>query len=116
MDLPDLETGFSDTILGITWHGSAKLRHGQFWGLSTISRTGDTSFTVEGDKLRLTAYVGIRGASAHYDASLSSWESQSVLVLLRIFPIFRSSWMLRWLLPGEVDCNSRISRSATLAT
>merc|ERR1712002_1369096 len=69
MDLPDLETGFSDTILGITWHGSAKLRHGQFWGLSTISRTGDTSFTVEGDKLRLTAYVGIRGASAHYDAS-----------------------------------------------
>ena len=23
MDLPDLETGFSDTILGITWHGSA---------------------------------------------------------------------------------------------
>ena len=23
MDLPDLETGFSDTILGITWHGTA---------------------------------------------------------------------------------------------
>ena len=23
MALPDLETGFSDTILGITWHGSA---------------------------------------------------------------------------------------------
>merc|ERR1711970_855815 len=69
MDLPDLETGFSDTILGITWHGSAKLRHGKFWGLSTIARTGDTSFDVEGDKLRLTAYVGIRGASAHYDAS-----------------------------------------------
>ena len=23
MDLPDLETGFSDTILGITWHGDA---------------------------------------------------------------------------------------------
>merc|ERR1719228_2129626 len=41
MALPDLETGFSDTILGITWHGSA----------------------------RLTAYIGIRGASAHYDAS-----------------------------------------------
>eukprot|EP00092_Neocalanus_flemingeri_P085928 GFUD01108199.1.p1 GENE.GFUD01108199.1~~GFUD01108199.1.p1 ORF type:complete len:230 (-),score=55.60 GFUD01108199.1:81-770(-) len=69
MVLPDLETGFSDTILGITWHGSAKLRNGHFWGLSTIARTGDTSFTVEGDKARLTAYIGIRGASAHYDAS-----------------------------------------------
>ena len=26
MELPDLETGFSDTILGITWHGSATVR------------------------------------------------------------------------------------------
>ena len=26
MTLPDLETGFSDTILGITWHGSATVR------------------------------------------------------------------------------------------
>merc|ERR1712055_1231649 len=69
MDLPDLETGFSDTILGITWHGSAKLKNGHFWGLSTLARTGDTSFTVEGDKARLTAYIGIQGASAHYDAS-----------------------------------------------
>merc|ERR1711913_187352 len=69
MELPDLETGFSDTILGITWHGSAKLKNGHFWGLSTLARTGDTSFTVEGDKARLTAYIGIRGASAHYDAS-----------------------------------------------
>ena len=25
MTLPDLESGFSDTILGITWHGSAKV-------------------------------------------------------------------------------------------
>merc|ERR1719481_1713787 len=37
-ELPDAETGFSDTVLGITWHGSAKL------------------------------YVGITGAHAHYDA------------------------------------------------
>ena len=54
MELPDIETGFSDTILGITWHGSAKLKNGHFWGLSTLARTGDTSFTVEGDKARLT--------------------------------------------------------------
>merc|ERR1712025_841317 len=58
-DLPDAETGFSDTVLGITWHGSAKLYNGKFWGLSSIARTGDTRFT---------AYVGITGAHAHYDA------------------------------------------------
>jgi len=69
MTLPDLETGFSDTILGITWHGSAKLRNGRFSGLSTIARTGDTSFTVEGDTARLTAYIGLGGTRAHYDAS-----------------------------------------------
>ena len=69
MDLPPIETGFSDTILGITWHGSAKLKNGHFWGLSSLARTGDTSFTVEGDKARLTAYIGLSGASAHYDAS-----------------------------------------------
>ena len=34
-----------------------------------LPRTGDTSFTVEGDKARLTAYIGLSGASAHYDAS-----------------------------------------------
>ena len=25
MDLPDISTGFSDTILGITWHGEANV-------------------------------------------------------------------------------------------
>ena len=69
MDLPPLDTGFSDTILGITWHGSAHLKNGLFWGLASIARTGDTSFTVEGDKARLTAYIGLSLATAHYDAS-----------------------------------------------
>jgi len=70
-ELPNTETGFSDTILGITWHGSANLYNGLFSGLSTIGRTGDTSFTVDGSRVRLTAYVGIAapGVSAHYDAS-----------------------------------------------
>merc|ERR1712025_1252408 len=67
-ELPDAETGFSDTVLGITWHVSAKLYNGKFWGLSSIARTGDTSFTVDGTSARLTAYVGITGAHAHYDA------------------------------------------------
>merc|ERR1712126_572123 len=67
-ELPDAETGFSDTVLGITWHGSAKLYNGKFWGLSTIARTGDTSFNVDGTKVRLTAHVGVNRPSAHYDA------------------------------------------------
>merc|ERR1712045_1004662 len=68
MALPDLETGFSDTILGITWHGSAKLNNGQFWGLAGIARTGDTSFTVENNVTELTAMLGLNGPKAHYDA------------------------------------------------
>ena len=85
MDLPDLETGFSDTILGITWHGSAKvitarsplplslsdlsqLNNGQFWGLASIARTGDTSFTVADNVTELTAMLGLNGPKAHYDA------------------------------------------------
>jgi len=68
MDLPDLETGFSDTVLGITWHGTAWLREGMFWGLSTIARTGDTSFTVTGSTIELTAMLSISRPSAHYKA------------------------------------------------
>merc|ERR1712110_1113448 len=57
--LPDADTGFSDTILGITFHGSAHLFNGRFWRLSTIHRTGDTSFTVDGTKVRLTGELSI---------------------------------------------------------
>merc|ERR1711936_1310891 len=57
--LPDADTRFSDTILGITFHGSAHLFNGRFWRLSTIHRTGDTSFTVDGTKVRLTANIGV---------------------------------------------------------
>merc|ERR550532_234018 len=68
MELPDLETGFSDTILGITWHGSATLRNGQFWSLSTIARSGDTSFTVDNNVTELTAVLSLSSPRAHYDA------------------------------------------------
>merc|ERR1712154_12955 len=68
MTLPDLETGFSDTILGITWHGSATLKNGQFWGLSSISRSGDTSFTVVDNTTELTAMLSLTSPRAHYDA------------------------------------------------
>merc|ERR1712212_213629 len=67
--LPDADTGFSDTILGITFHGSAHLFNGKFWRLSTIHRTGETSFTTEGTKIRLTANIGVEAPTAHYDAS-----------------------------------------------
>merc|ERR1719150_3452369 len=68
MTLPDLETGFSDTILGVTWHGSATLRNGQFWGLSTIARSGDTSFTVVDNTTELTAMLSLKAPTGHYDA------------------------------------------------
>jgi len=70
MDLPDLETGFSDTILGITWHGDAWLRNGLLWGLSTIERSGSTSFTVDQNTsmLELTAMLSLNRPSGKYDA------------------------------------------------
>merc|ERR1712109_295592 len=67
--LPDADTGFGDTILGITFHGSAHLFNGHFWRLSTIHRTGDTSFTIEGTKVRLTANIGVDAPTAHIDVS-----------------------------------------------
>merc|ERR1712133_246982 len=66
--LPDQTAEFSKHVLGIEVHGSAKLYNGKFWGLSTIARTGDTSFNVDGTKVRLTAHVGVNRPSAHYDA------------------------------------------------
>merc|ERR1739849_41103 len=69
-ELPDAETGFSDTVLGITWHGSAKLYNGKFWGLSSIARTGDTSFTVDGTSARLTAYADVSDIQIYLDATM----------------------------------------------
>jgi len=67
-DLPEEEVSFSDTVLGITWHGSAKVYNGKFSGLSSIHRSGNTDFTLDGTTLELIASLGINGASAHYDA------------------------------------------------
>jgi len=66
--LPDVEVSFKDTVLGVTFHGSAKVYNGQFSGLSTVHRSGNTDFTLDGNKLELMASLGINDASAHYDA------------------------------------------------
>ena len=68
--LPDGEVSFSQTILGITFHGSAKVYEGFFGGLSTIRRNGDTSFTFDptSNNLKLTAHVGLSDANAGYSA------------------------------------------------
>merc|ERR1719369_222323 len=68
--LPDGEVGFSQTILGITFHGSAKVYNGFFQGLSSIKRNGDTSFTFDpnAEKVTLTANVGLNDAKAGYSA------------------------------------------------
>ena len=44
------------------------MKEGRFWGLSTIARTGDTSFTVTDNVIELTAMLSISRPSAHYRA------------------------------------------------
>jgi len=68
VDLPTEEVSFSETILGITWHGSAKVYNGKFRGLSTIHRAGNTDFTMDGITLKLLATLALNDASAGYDA------------------------------------------------
>lgn len=68
--LPPGEVKFSETILGITFHGSATVYDGFFGGLSTILRNGDTSFSFDptSNNLKLTAHVGLEDATAGYKA------------------------------------------------
>merc|ERR1719285_823062 len=73
--LPDEEAHFSKHIMGITVHGSAKLYNGNFWGLATILRTGETSFTMEGSTVRLTAYWACLIQVPIMMPRLSSWVS-----------------------------------------
>jgi len=68
-DLPNGEVGFSETILGITFHGKAEVHDGFFQGLSTIARNGDTSFTYNEDTLALAANIGMGASKAGYSAS-----------------------------------------------
>jgi len=70
-DLPDGEVGFSETILGIEFHGKAEVHDGFFSGLSTIGRNGDTSFSLNDDTLKLTANIGMGASKAGYSASAS---------------------------------------------
>lgn len=68
--LPDGEVGFSDTILGVTFHGSAKVYNGYFQGLSTIARSGTTSLEDLGNgQFKLSANLGIGRSTAGYSAS-----------------------------------------------
>ena len=68
--LPDGSVGFSDTILGITFHGSASVSDGYFRGLSTIARNGGTNldFNADTSKVTLSANVGIGASKAGYSA------------------------------------------------
>jgi|ERR1719391_42026 len=67
-DLPEEKVSFSETILGITFHGSAKVYNGKFSGLSTIHRNGDTDITLDENTLHLTANLAMNDASARYSA------------------------------------------------
>lgn len=72
LPLPSEEASFSETILGITFHGKARVYDGFFRGLSSIVRNGPTSFELlDNGQLKLTANVGLGRSSAGYSASAS---------------------------------------------
>ena len=57
-------------ILGVTFHGSAKVYNGFFRGLSSIGRNGDTSLTFDqaNNNIALTAHIGLGKSTAGYSA------------------------------------------------
>jgi len=67
-DLPGAHASFSDTVLGITFHGSADCYNGKLSGLSTLHRSGNTDFTLDEHTLTLLASLGLNDLSGHYDA------------------------------------------------
>jgi len=65
--LPDFILGFSQTILGITWHGEAGLSNGLLKGIETLHRTGTADVTIEpnGDLL-VTLEAGVNDGTLAY--------------------------------------------------
>merc|ERR1712179_849588 len=76
--LPEEEVSFSDTILGITFHGSAKVYNGQFSGLSTIHRTGNTDFTLDDTTLVLIAKIDSLDVYLDTEMTLAPGESLQI--------------------------------------
>jgi len=67
-DLPGASTGFSDTVLGITWHGEAEVYDGWLKGLSSIHRTDNSEFLYDGDSsvIGMETGLGLDTMNGHY--------------------------------------------------
>lgn len=66
--LPNATTGFSDVVLGVTWHGEASLYDGYLKGMSSIYRTGDANFVRDSSDLVIgfSAALGLGDMQGHY--------------------------------------------------
>jgi len=70
VDLPHGEVGFAKKIIGITFHGHAKVYQGWLAGLRTLHRTGDAEMTNTPDgAIVVDAKLGLNNLQGHYRAS-----------------------------------------------
>ncbi|CAG0904381.1 unnamed protein product [Cyprideis torosa] len=65
-DLPDQIAEFSETVLGITWHGSATMTQGFLNGLETISRAGDAALELIGEGINIRTSLGFNDLFGGY--------------------------------------------------
>uniref|UniRef100_A0A0N7ZDC7 Uncharacterized protein n=1 Tax=Scylla olivacea TaxID=85551 RepID=A0A0N7ZDC7_SCYOL len=66
--LPNTSMGFSDEVLGVVWHGEAKLYDGWMRGLASIHRSGNAEFikNSEGRIRGLLASLSLGEMKGHY--------------------------------------------------
>ncbi|CAG0916794.1 unnamed protein product [Notodromas monacha] len=68
MVLPDFNQEFTETFLGIEWHGEAQLHNGTLTGLEGMHRLGDAFLVVEGDNstISLSGAIEFKDMAAFY--------------------------------------------------
>nr|XP_053633212.1 uncharacterized protein LOC128689118 [Cherax quadricarinatus] len=66
--LPNASVGFSDVVLGVTWHGEADMYNGWLRGLATIHRSGDAEFLRDGNDVvnGISATLSVGEMKGHY--------------------------------------------------
>ncbi|XP_042241199.1 uncharacterized protein LOC121878847 [Homarus americanus] len=66
--LPNSSVGFSDVILGVTWHGEAAVYDGWLRGIASIFRSGDANFLRDGNGIinGISSGMGLGEMKGHY--------------------------------------------------
>ncbi|XP_069987458.1 uncharacterized protein [Penaeus vannamei] len=66
--LPNATTGFSDTVLGVTWHGEATAYDGWLRGLASVYRSENAEFVRDDDGIviGLSTGMGLSAMQGHY--------------------------------------------------